>query len=196
VLFHPTVLPDVLVVEAAPVHDVRGFFARTYGADEYRERGLEFLPVQAAISFNREAGTLRGLHFQAPPAAEAKLVRCTMGTIFDVAADVRPGSATFGRWVGVELSAANRRSLLVPAGVAHGFQTLEDETEVLYLISEPYMPSAERGVRWDDPTLAIEWPSPSARIISDRDRRLPLLGEEPATPHPDRERRSLTPPGP
>jgi dTDP-4-dehydrorhamnose 3,5-epimerase len=175
--FRPTELSEVVLVEPKVVVDERGLFTRTWCAAEFREHGLRFVPAQASVSFNVAAGTLRGLHYQAPPHAEAKLVHCTAGILFDVAVDVRPGSPTFGRWVGVELSAANRRSLFIPEGFAHGFQTLEDATEVLYLISTRYEPTSQRGIRWDDPTLAIEWPECAKRIMSDRDRQLSYLDE-------------------
>ena len=133
------------------------------------------MPVQSGISRNTRRGTLRGLHLQAPPHEESKLVRCTKGAVFDVAVDVRKGSNTFGRWTAVEISEENGLALYVPAGFAHGFQTLVDDSELIYLISAEYEPEAQRGVRWDDPTIGIEWPETVARIISERDRALPLL---------------------
>jgi dTDP-4-dehydrorhamnose 3,5-epimerase len=174
--FRPTEIPEVVVVETEPSVDARGFFARTWCEREFREYGLRFVPMQASVSFSTAVGTLRGLHYQAEPSAEAKLVRCTAGSIFDVAVDVRPASATFCRWVGVELSASNRRSLFIPEGFAHGFQTLVEATEVLYLMSQPYEPDSRRGIRWDDPALSIEWPETAVRVISDRDQLLPRLG--------------------
>jgi dTDP-4-dehydrorhamnose 3,5-epimerase len=173
VLFTETELAGAWVVAPEPLSDVRGFFARTFDADEFARRGLRSVFPQCSVSYNARAGTLRGMHFQAPPHEEAKLVRCTAGAIFDVILDLRPGSATRGRWVGVELSAENRRALYVPEGFAHGFQTLADATEVFYQISADFAPAAARGVRWDDPAFGIEWPAADVRIISDRDRAYP-----------------------
>jgi len=130
---------------------------------------------QCGFSFNRSRGTLRGLHYQAPPSAEAKLVRCTMGAIYDVVVDVRADSPAFGRWVALELTAQNRNMLYIPKGFAHGFQTLVDETEVFYQMSASYCPDAERGVRWNDPLLGIQWPACDKRIISRRDSEYPDL---------------------
>ena len=174
--FRETELPGVLVVEGDTHRDDRGWFARTFDRESFARRGLFSTVVDANASFNARAGTLRGLHFQAAPHAEAKLVRCVRGTIWDVAADVRQGSPTRGRWVAVELGEGEPRALYVPEGFAHGFQTLRDATEVSYLMSARHAPEASRGVRWDDATLAIEWPSVTGRrIISDRDRALPAL---------------------
>jgi len=169
-----TVLRDVLVLEVEPIADERGLFARTWDRAEIVSRGLVADVDQVSVAYNEVAGTLRGLHFQAAPHDEAKTVRCTAGAIFDVAVDLREGSPTRLRWIGVELSATNRRSLYVPEGCAHGYVTLTDGAEVQYMISTPYLPDAARGYRWDDPTLAIEWPVPVTRI-SDRDAALPYL---------------------
>jgi dTDP-4-dehydrorhamnose 3,5-epimerase len=174
--FRKTEIPGVVVVETEAALDDRGSFARTYCVDEFAAHDIDFVPVQISTSSNRRAGTLRGIHFQAQPRAEAKLVSCTHGSAFDVAVDLREGSPTYGRWTAVELSAESRRSIYIPPGCGHGFQTLEDDTELLYLISETYDASLQRGVRWDDPTLAIEWPEAPHRIISGRDEQLPLLG--------------------
>jgi dTDP-4-dehydrorhamnose 3,5-epimerase len=171
----PLELEGAFVVDVVPHVDERGLFARTWSASEFAECGLDVAWVEWSTSFNARSGTLRGLHYQAEPFPEAKLVRCTSGAAFDVIVDLRHGSETFGRWVGIELGADNRRAVFVPAGFAHGFQTLEDGTELCYLISEAYRPELARGVRWDDPTLAIAWPSCPDRIISERDRGLPLL---------------------
>lgn len=172
--FSETELEGVVVIESEPSVDERGAFARTYCRREFADHGIDFAPVQVSVSSNVRRGTLRGLHFQAPPQPEAKLVLCLRGSAFDVAADVRPGSPTYGRWTSVELSTAGRRAIYVPPGYAHGFQTLEDDTELLYLISELYEPSLQRGVRWDDATLGIAWPlEPSS--ISERDRDFPDL---------------------
>lgn len=169
-----TVLPDVLVFEVEPIADERGLFARTWEQAELVSRGLTADVVQVSLAYNEVAGTLRGLHFQAAPHDEAKVVRCTAGAIFDVAVDLREGSPTRLRCVGVELSATNRRSLFVPEGCAHGYVTLTDGAEVQYMISTSYLRDAARGYRWDDPTLAIDWPVPIVRI-SDRDAALPFV---------------------
>jgi dTDP-4-dehydrorhamnose 3,5-epimerase len=173
--FVPTELPGVVVIEPDRRADDRGFFARTWCEREFAARGLAAAWVQCNVSFNRKAGTLRGLHYQADPHPEAKLVRCTMGAAFDVVADLRPDSPTYRRWAAVELTADNRRMVYVPAGCAHGFQTLCDDTELFYQMSETYYPELARGVRWDDPALGVEWPACADRVISDRDRNLPGL---------------------
>lgn len=174
-----TILPGVLVLEIEPVADERGFFARTWDRGHLASRGLTADVDQVSIAYNELAGTLRGLHFQAAPLGEAKTVRCMAGEIFDVAVDLRDGSPTRLRWVGVELSAANRRALFVPEGCAHGYVTLTDGAEVQYQMSTPYRPDAARGYRWNDPTLAIDWPVPIRRI-SARDAALPYVeGDRP-----------------
>jgi dTDP-4-dehydrorhamnose 3,5-epimerase len=162
-------LEGVWIVDPERHEDERGWFARTWDGAELRRHGLESRLVQCSASFNRRRGTLRGLHYQAPPFAEVKLVRCTRGRLFDVAVDLRPDSATFRQWVGLELSPENGRALYVPRGVAHGFQTLCDDTEVAYQISAEYSPEHARGVCWDDPLLGIDWPEP-VTVISPRDR--------------------------
>jgi len=176
--FIQTPLAGVWVLELDLLGDERGWFARTFDRDEFRAHGLNPEVVQANASFNRAAGTLRGMHYQAEPHGESKLVRCVGGSLFDVAVDLRPDSPTYRRWHGVELSAGNRRALYIPAGLAHGFQTLEDDTEVHYLMGNPYVPEAGRGVRWDAPAFAIEWPAepPGGRIISERDAGYPDWG--------------------
>lgn len=175
-----TIVQGVLVLEVEPIADERGLFARTWDRAYFVSRGLTADVDQVSIAYNEVAGTLRGLHFQAAPDEEAKTVRCTSGAIFDVAVDLRDGSPTRFRWVAIELSAANRLSLFVPEGCAHGYVTLTDGAEVQYQISKPYRPDAARGYRWDDPTLAIEWPVP-VRRISARDAALPYLeGYSPA----------------
>jgi dTDP-4-dehydrorhamnose 3,5-epimerase len=163
----------VYLIEPQLLGDERGFFARTWCRREFEARGLNADLAQCSISFNRKAGTLRGMHYQAAPYEEPKLVRCTQGAIYDVALDLRPQSPTFKRWVGVELTAANRRMLYIPAGCAHGFQTTADDSEVFYQISEFYHPEAARGVRWDDPAFAIRWPETTHRIVSPRDAGFP-----------------------
>jgi dTDP-4-dehydrorhamnose 3,5-epimerase len=171
-----TNLPGVYVVEPAPVADERGLFARTFSTDDFDEWGLDPVVAQCSTSFNERDGTLRGMHYQAGAAEETKLVRCTRGSMFDVAVDMRLGSPTYLRWTGSILTADNRRALYVPKGFAHGFLTLEDATEVFYQISEPYQPGTAQGVRWDDPAIAIEWPE-QPRVISDRDASYSSLSE-------------------
>lgn len=170
--FTETSLPGAFVVELEPLLDERGFFARAFGSDEFADHELNATVVQCNISFNTRSGTLRGMHFQEAPHAECKLVRCTAGSIYDVIVDLRPDSSTHCGWFAIELSAANRRMLYVPEGFAHGFQTLEDRSEVFYQMSHPYVPSHARGVRWDDPAFAIEWPD-GDRIISAKDCAYP-----------------------
>ena len=172
--FHATPLPGLLVVELDPSHDQRGWFARIFSREEMLEQGIEMEIAQASASFNSRSGTLRGLHYQADPHAEQKIVRCTRGKIFDVAVDIRADSPTRGQWFGIELAEDDPRMLYIPSGFAHGFQTLADATEVSYLISPGYAPDAARGVRWDDPAIGIDWP-PAERIISERDLSLPPL---------------------
>lgn len=168
-------LPGVFVLEPEPVEDDRGWFARSYCRREFADNGLNFVPVQSGSSYSARRGTLRGLHYQGVTGSEAKLIRCTAGAIFDVAVDIRADSESFGSWVGCELTAENRKCVFLPEGFAHGFQTLVDSTEVLYLLSEFYDPAAQAGIRWDDPTLGIEWPAAEKRVMSDRDRALPLF---------------------
>lgn len=170
--FVTTALPGVFIIEPEPSSDERGTFARTWCRRDFTKRGLAATWVQSSTSYNPRKGTLRGLHYQAMPYPETKLIRCTRGAIYDVVVDLRPGSPTFGRHVGVELTQENRRELYVPAGLAHGFQTLIDSTEVCYLISEYYLPELARGVRYDDPAFEIRWPLPVS-LISERDRTYP-----------------------
>lgn len=153
--------------------DPRGFFARVFCEDTFRERGIDGRIVQCSISYNARRGTLRGLHYQAAPHEEGKLVRCTSGAVHDVILDLRPASRTFRRWTSVELSAANRATLYVPKGCAHGFQTLVDDAEVFYQMSERYRPESARRVRFDDPAFGIAWPVADP-IVSDEDRAAPL----------------------
>jgi dTDP-4-dehydrorhamnose 3,5-epimerase len=171
-IFHETSIADVWLVEPERREDTRGFFARTWDRDQFLERGLDAEIVQCSVSFNRLRGTLRGLHYQAAPHEETKLVRCTAGGIFDVAVDLRPESPTFRSWVGRELTAENGSALYIPKGCAHGFLTLTDGAEVAYQISELHAPEAARGVRWDDPAFGISWPGEVA-VINDRDRTYP-----------------------
>ena len=173
--FLPTDVSGIWIVEQERHADERGWFARTWCAEEFQQRGLNPNLSQCSSSFNKRKGTLRGMHWQAAPHEEAKLVRCTRGAMFDVALDLRPGSATFKRWVGVELTADNGRALYIPEGCAHGFQTLMDDTEVFYQISVPWHPDSSRGTRWDDPAIGIRWPLANAAILSQKDRHLPVL---------------------
>ena len=170
--FVPTPLAGAFVVELDKLQDERGHFARTYDAEEFARHGLDPAVVQCSTSFNARAGTLRGMHYQAAPDGEAKLVRCTRGAIHDVIVDLRPASETYCNWFGVDLTAANGRMLYVPVDFAHGFQTLEDDSEVSYQMSHHYVPEAARGVRFDDPAFGIDWPLPNP-IVSDRDRQFP-----------------------
>jgi dTDP-4-dehydrorhamnose 3,5-epimerase len=170
--FTETELAGAWFVDVEPHSDERGFFARTWCRREFEEHGIDSGFVQASVSYNRVAGTLRGMHFQRAPHDETKLVRCASGAIYDVIVDLRRESETYGRWLGVELSAANRRALLVPKGFAHGFITLADNSEVFYQISEFYTPGHAGGLRYDDPALGIEWPVP-VRVINDKDRSWP-----------------------
>jgi dTDP-4-dehydrorhamnose 3,5-epimerase len=172
--FRETAIEGVWLVEPERYEDERGFFARTWDAEEFERRGLSGRFVQASISFNRRRGTLRGMHFQDAPHEEAKLVRCTSGSIFDVAVDLRTGSPTHRRWVGAELSAENRLALYVPEGCAHGFLTLTDDAEIAYEISAFHAPDAARGVRWDDPAIGIDWPG-EVLVVNERDRTYPDL---------------------
>jgi dTDP-4-dehydrorhamnose 3,5-epimerase len=172
--FIETPLPGTWVIELDLLGDERGWFARTFDVDEFSKRDLDGAVVQCNASFNAKRDTLRGMHYQAAPHGESKLVRCVRGAIFDVALDLRPDSPTYCGWHGVELTAENRLAFFIPTGVAHGFQTLTDDSEVLYQMGYGYVPEAARGVRWDDPAFRIEWPDPSGeRIVSDRDASYP-----------------------
>ena len=178
--FLPTPLAGAYLIELEQLADERGFFARSFCQNEFKAHGLDPVVAQCNVSFSRKRGTLRGLHYQAEPHAEAKLVRCTRGAVWDVIVDFRKGSPTWRKWHAVELTAENRRALYIPAGFAHGFQTLEDDSEVLYQMSDFYHPESARGVRWDDRTLAIRWPIKDA-VISPRDRAFPTLDSGSAT---------------
>ena len=173
--FQQTPLGGAFLVELDLLQDERGFFARSFCRQEFEAQGLNPCVAQCNVSFNRTRGTLRGLHFQAAPHAEAKLVRCTQGAIWDVIVDLRRESPTYRRWYGVELSAANRRALYAPEGVAHGFQTLADDSEILYLMSAAYRAEAARGVPWNDPAFGIAWPIANP-TMSERDRGFAPLG--------------------
>jgi dTDP-4-dehydrorhamnose 3,5-epimerase len=171
-IFTPTEIQDVFVVELKKLEDDRGFFARGFCAREFEEHGMIPDVVQANISYNKYKGTLRGMHYQVAPCEETKFLRCTKGSIYDVIIDMRPESQTYKKWFGVELTDKNYKMLYVPRNFAHGFQTLEDETEVMYLVSEFYAPQTERGVRYNDPTFDIRWPLQVAQI-SDKDANWP-----------------------
>jgi len=174
VKFHETPLSGLYLVELEALNDERGFFARSFCVQEFDRLGLESTVAQCNISFNAKKGTLRGLHFQTTPHEEAKLVRCTQGAIYDVAVDIRPDSPTYLEWFAVELTADNHRSIFIPHGFAHGFQTLADSSEVLYIMSEFFHPESARGLRWDDPAIGISWPLKNP-IMSNKDRSYPLL---------------------
>ena len=162
------------LIEPEPHTDDRGRFMRAWCRREFSEHGIDFMPVQANMGFSRHRGTIRGLHYQVAPALEAKLVRCTRGTIFDVVVDLRPDSPTYGGWYGIDLSAENGRMLLVPEGCAHGCQSIEDETEIHYMASAYFSPGEARGLRYDDPAISINWPLPVSKI-SEQDRNWPRL---------------------
>lgn len=166
------------MIDPSPHVDDRGAFFRAWCIDEFAARGIDFTPLQANIGVNRRTGTVRGLHYQLAPHAETKLVRCVRGAVFDVLVDLRPESATFGQWFGTELSASNARMMVVPPGCAHGYQTLQDNSDVHYMTSAVYAPSAARGLRYDDPTVGIKWPLPPT-ILSDQDKRWPSLQDHP-----------------
>ena len=173
-IFQKTRLLGAYVIEPERLDDERGFFARTYCDREFADHGITFTCVQSNISYNRQKGTLRGMHYQLKPHAEAKLVRCTMGAIYDVIVDLRPGSPTYAQWIAAELTADNRKMLFVPEGFAHGFQSLVDNTETSYLMSAAYVAGSSAGILWSDPKLGIEWPL-AHPIMSERDRALPRL---------------------
>jgi dTDP-4-dehydrorhamnose 3,5-epimerase len=168
-----TMLKGVYLIEPERFEDERGFFAELWTQIQLQERGLESLFVQCNVSYNRSKGTLRGLHYQVAPDAQAKLMRCTAGAIFDVGVDLDPTSRTYRQWVGVELSASNHRLLYLSGNFAHGYQTLTDDAEVLYMATAGYAPASERGVRWDDAAFRIEWPEAPERIMNKRDMEYP-----------------------
>ncbi len=172
-VFNETKLGGAFVIELERFEDERGFFAHSWSAKQFAECGLISRLVECSISFNRRRGTLRGMHYQAAPHGQAKVIRCTMGSIYDVIIDLRTGSPTFRQWVGVELTAHNHRMLYIPKEFAHGFQTLENDTETFYQMSEIYVPESGRGVRWNDPAFGISWPEPDEIIINERDRAYP-----------------------
>jgi dTDP-4-dehydrorhamnose 3,5-epimerase len=172
-IFSETNLWGAFIIEVQRLEDDRGFFGRSFCRHEFDAQGLNPDVVQCNISFNRDAGTLRGMHYQAVPHAEDKLVRCTRGGLYDVIVDLRKESPTYKQWVAVELTEDNSRMLYIPKGFAHGFQTLADNTEIFYQMSEFYHPESASGVRWNDPAFGIKWPAGDRAIISDRDRNWP-----------------------
>lgn len=170
--FVPTTLAGAYVIELDRIEDERGFFARSFCEDEFRQQGLEASFVQCSVSYNTRKGTLRGMHYQKQPHAEAKIIRCTRGAIYDVIVDMRTSSPSYGRWFAADLTADNYRMLYVPKECAHGFQTLEDGSDILYMMSERYHPEVSAGMRWDDPGIGIRWPL-SDPILSGRDAGYP-----------------------
>lgn len=180
-IFTPLRIPGAYIIDLERREDERGFFARSWCREEFEARGLNPVVAQCNISFNPRRATLRGLHYQASPFAEAKSVRCTRGAIFDVIVDIRPRSPAYLRWEAVVLTGENRRMIYVPEGCAHGFQTLEDNSEVFYLMSQVYKPEYARGIRWNDPAIGIEWPPVDELIISERDRTYPDFVPEVST---------------
>lgn len=172
--FTQTFVAGVWVIDPSPLEDDRGRFFRAWCSREFAEQGISFLPVQANMGFSVRKATVRGMHFQEAPALEAKLVRCTRGSMFDVALDLRPDSPTYRKWFGSELSAENGRLMYVPERCAHGYQTMEDRTEMYYMTSQFYTPSAARGARFDDPAFNIQWPL-LASVVSEQDRNWPLV---------------------
>ncbi|ANU27553.1 dTDP-4-dehydrorhamnose 3,5-epimerase [Planococcus versutus] len=173
--FIKTKLDGVFIIEPNLFGDHRGWFTETYNKESFKKAGLNLDFVQDNHSFSASKGTLRGLHYQLAPKSQTKLVRCTKGSIFDVAVDIRKGSATYGEWFGIELTAENKKQLLVPKGFAHAFMTLEDNVEVQYKVDELYSPENDRGIIWNDPTISVEWPLNLMPILSGKDEKAPLL---------------------
>ncbi|MDN3451828.1 dTDP-4-dehydrorhamnose 3,5-epimerase [Planococcus sp. APC 3906] len=173
--FLETKLSGVYILEPTVHGDHRGWFMETHSNEQFKEAGLGLAFVQENHSFSASKGTLRGLHYQLSPKAQTKLVRCTKGAIYDVAVDIRKGSPTFGDWFGLELSAENKKQLLVPKGFAHGFMTITDDVEVQYKVDELYSPENDRGIIWNDPEIGIEWPIDIKPILSQKDEKAPLL---------------------
>jgi dTDP-4-dehydrorhamnose 3,5-epimerase len=172
-IFAQTKLPGAYIVDLQKRHDNRGFFARAWCRNEFQDQGIPMQVVQANLAHTEKRGTLRGMHYQIPPHAELKFFRCIRGVIYDVMLDLRPESPTFGQWLGVELSAENRLAVFIPAGFAHGYQTLTDDAEVFYMVSEAYAPGAESGIRWNDPAFGIEWPITENLTLSEKDLNWP-----------------------
>ena len=176
--YTPSRIAGAWIMDISPIHDARGFFAMTWLPGELRERGMNPALAQCNLAFNHQRGTLRGMHFQKAPHAQAKIVRCTRGALLDVIVDLREDSPTFRQWDAVELTAENRRLLYMPEGIAHGYLTLEDRTEAYYHASSPWVTDAESGVRWDDPAFNIEWPFEPA-VISEKDQGWALFSPVP-----------------
>lgn len=176
-IFAETLLKGAFVISLQPMEDERGYFARSFCREEFARMGLKTDVAQCNVSRNRKRGTLRGMHFQLPPKAEAKLVRCTRGAVYDVIVDLRADSGTYCRWTAVELTERNLKMIYIPEGMAHGFQTLADDTEVFYQMFEFHSPEHARGVRWDDPTFGIRWPLDNP-VISRKDLSYPLVGKQ------------------
>jgi dTDP-4-dehydrorhamnose 3,5-epimerase len=172
-IFTETKLSGVYIIEPRRFEDDRGFFAPSFSAKEFAARGMAVNFVENNIAYSKTRGTLRGIHYQAAPHGQAKLVRCTRGAVFDVAVDLRPASPTFKQWIGVELSADNRSMLYLPGDCGHGYQTLADDTEVFYMVSKVYEPESGRGFRWDDPAFGIEWRDVGDRVLNQRDLQYP-----------------------
>jgi dTDP-4-dehydrorhamnose 3,5-epimerase len=172
-----TFIQDLKVVEPKVFGDHRGWFMETYNAEAFQKAGMDIRFVQDNQSFSATKGTLRGLHYQLNPKAQTKLVRCTKGAIYDVAVDIRKGSPTFGKWFGIELSAENKKQLLIPQGFAHGFMTITDDVEVQYKVDNLYAPDCDRGIIWNDPAIGIEWPLDITPVLSEKDEKAPLLKE-------------------
>jgi dTDP-4-dehydrorhamnose 3,5-epimerase len=170
VIFEESSIKGAFIIEPERIEDARGFFARAWCKREFEEHGLNPFLVQCNLSFNKSRGTLRGMHYQRAPYQETKLVRCTRGAVYDVIIDLRPESPTYLEWLGIELTEENRKMLFVPEGFAHGYQTLADNTEVFYPVSQFYSPESVRGVRWDDPVFAIKWPQTDDLVISEKDK--------------------------
>ncbi|MFJ7747984.1 dTDP-4-dehydrorhamnose 3,5-epimerase [Peribacillus sp. NPDC097295] len=173
--FIKTLLNGVIVIEPKIFGDHRGWFTETYNEKIFKNAGIDNAFIQDNHSFSATKGTLRGLHYQKDPKAQTKLVRCTKGSIFDVAVDIRKGSSTYGKWFGIELSVENKKQLLVPKGFAHGFMTLTDDVEVQYKVDELYSPENDRGITWNDPEIAVEWPIDIQPVLSEKDENAPLL---------------------
>lgn len=175
-IFNETEIKGVYLIEPEFIKDERGYFARTFCENEFKEAGIVFHPVQSNVSNNKKAYTLRGMHFHAAPYEETKLVRCSAGKVFDVVVDIRSESPSFRKWLGVELSRENGRAFYIPTGCAHGFLTLENDSEVFYQMGPAYTPGHDRGFRWNDPTIDIDWPG-EPKVISARDAKLTALDE-------------------
>ncbi|MGG0175248.1 dTDP-4-dehydrorhamnose 3,5-epimerase [Gottfriedia acidiceleris] len=170
-----TLIKDLYIIEPTVFGDHRGWFMETYSDSKFKELDIDLIFVQDNQSFSAIKGTLRGLHYQLNPKAQTKLVRCTRGAIFDVAVDIRKDSPTFGQWFGIELSAENKKQLLIPKGFAHGFMTITDDVEVQYKVDELYAPECDRGIIWNDPSIGIEWPIDIKPVLSEKDEIAPLL---------------------